>query len=250
VAAVVYDRRGGSSDLDLKAEADDVLALVGELRRRPEIDATRVGVVGLSRGGWVASWAAAVSPTVKFLVLECAPAVSVTEQELQRIRGSEPTDSLNATDVQQAEAFGRQVMRTALGALPWTALEPAIEQARAAHWRDLVQIPETPKDLDWWRRNEYDQASVLSRVHVPVLAMFGEADRMVPPGENADPMRRALAKGGNSQVTIEIVPRAPHGMYLFGHLVGGRWDWPAGYWAWAAKAPGVFERVGDWVLAR
>jgi len=28
-----------------------------------------------------------------------------------------------------------------------------------------VQIPEVPKDLDWWRRNEYDQASVLARVH-------------------------------------------------------------------------------------
>jgi hypothetical protein len=51
-------------------------------------------------------------------------------------------------------------------------------------------------------------------------------------------------------VQIRLVPDVGHGLYRHGRLEGHRWEWPTAYWVWAAKAPGVFEEVGDWVLTR
>jgi hypothetical protein len=62
-------------------------------------------------------------------------------------------------------------------------------------------------------------------------------------------MRQALAEGGNGRVKIELVPGVGHGLYRYGRLTGHGWKWPSAYWVWSAKAPGVFENLGDWILA-
>jgi pimeloyl-ACP methyl ester carboxylesterase len=255
IAVLIYDRRGhgassgDTSDVDLKVEAADVVALVAKLRQNAAIDPARVGVMGLSRGGWVASWAAASSPAVRFLALECAPAVSATEQEIQRVSHTAPEDSLTASDIDRATAFTRIVMQVARGTAPWSEAQRASQSARQERWRGIVQIPEKESDLAWWRRNDFDEAAVLRRVHVPVYAAFGGADRIVPPGENLEPMRQALAQGGNRRVQITLVPGVGHGLYRYGRLTGHGWKWPSAYWVWSAKAPGVFENLGDWILA-
>lgn len=201
IATLVYDRRGqgasggDSSDVDLKTEAADVIAFLAHLRRRPDIDPNRIGLIGLSRGGWVASWAAASSRDVKFIVLECAPAVSVTEQEIQRIERTAVEDSVTSDDVANASRFTHLMIRAALDSLPWQEAERAARSACGTRWAKLVQIPDSRSDLDWWQRNEYDQAAVLRRIRVPVLALFGALDRPCPrtstPNRCVAPSRRA-----------------------------------------------------------
>jgi pimeloyl-ACP methyl ester carboxylesterase len=255
IAVLVYDRRGhgassgDTSDVDLKTEAADVVALVACLRTNPAIDLARIGVLGLSRGGWVASWAAVSSTAVRFLALECAPAVSATEQEIQRVSHTAPEDSITASDIDKATAFTKLVMQVARGQALWSEAERESESARHERWHDLVQIPDHESDLAWWHRNDYDEAAVLRRVRVPVYAAFGEADRIVPPDGNLEPMRRALAEGGNRHVRIDLVPGVGHGLYRNGRLTGNDWKWPSAYWVWSAKAPGVLENLGDWILA-
>jgi len=255
IAVVVYDRRGhgastgDTTDTDLKTEAQDVLALVERVRAQSAIDPERVGVMGLSRGGWVASWAAAHSPHVGFLALECGPAVSATEQEMERVTHAPLEDSLTTQDVERAAAYTRLTLDAALGKSAWADVERASAEARSARWKDLVQIPDRPSDLDWWRRNEYDQAAVLRRVRVPVYAAFGAKDVLVPPEENLEPMRRALTQGGNTRVRMDLFPNVGHGLYAYGRLEGDAWKWPRAFWVWSAKAPGAFESVGDWILA-
>lgn len=255
IAVVVYDRRGhgastgDTTDTDLKTEAADVLALVERLRRNPAIDPQRVGVMGLSRGGWVASWAAASSPHVGFLALECGPAVSATEQEMQRVTHTPLEDSLTTQDIEHAATYTRLTLDAALGKRAWADVERASAEAKNARWKGLVQIPDRPSNLDWWRRNDYDQAAVLRRVHMPVYAAFGESDVLVPPAENLEPMRQALSQDGNRRVRIDLFPGVGHGLYAHGHLVGDEWKWPRAFWVWSAKAPGAFENLGDWILA-
>jgi len=224
IAVVVYDRRGhgassgDTTDTDLKDEALDVLALVERLRADPAIDPKHVGVMGLSRGGWVASWAAASSSHVAFLALECGPAVSATEQEMERVRHTPLADSLTTQDIERDAAYTRLTLDAELGKAAWADVERASRAARAARWKDIVQIPDRPSDLEWWRRNDYDQAAVLRHVRVPVYAAFGENDVLVPPEENLEPMRRALAHGGNTRVRIDLFPQVGHGLYAHGRL--------------------------------
>jgi pimeloyl-ACP methyl ester carboxylesterase len=250
IAVFVYDRRGrgastgDSADTDLRTEAADVVAMVRALVRRPDVDRRRVAVLGTSRGGWVAPLAAAASPDVTLLLLECAPAVGVAEQELQRIARVEPDDSLSAADVAEAAAYERFWLGAALAGAPWRTIDSASAVARGARWRGIAVIPSSPADAAWWARNEHDAAAVLRRVRVPVVALFGANDRTVPPEENAAAMRHALEAGGNRNVSVRVLPEAGHGLWLFGSLRGGgEWKWPGAYWRWARKAPGAYDAV-------
>ncbi|HSU14094.1 alpha/beta hydrolase [Longimicrobium sp.] len=249
IAAFVYDRRGhgastgDSAHADLRDESADVVAMVDALARRPDIDRRRIAVLGTSRGGWVAPLAAAASREITVLLLECAPAVGVIEQELQRISHVEPDDSVSAGDIVQAAAYERFWLGAARGGAPWSVIDSASVAARAARWRSIAVIPDSAADVAWWVRNDFDQQALLRRIHIPVVAVFGAEDRTVPLAENLEPMRAALAAGGNREVTIRVIPEAGHGLWLFGRLRGGEWKWPAAYWRWARKAPGAFEAV-------
>src|SRR6267142_6615271 len=82
-AALSFDKRGvGDSGgkyeetPDFDVAAGDGLAAVQLLRGRPDIDSTRVGVWGVSQGGWLALLMAAKSPRVAFVINVSGPGVS------------------------------------------------------------------------------------------------------------------------------------------------------------------------------
>jgi len=91
IAVLLPDKRGsGQSRGDWKAVgfeelAQDALAGLGVLAARPEVDARRVGLVGLSQGGWIAPLAAARDARVAFAAsVSCAP-VTVRVQVLHEL---------------------------------------------------------------------------------------------------------------------------------------------------------------------
>jgi len=55
---------------------------------------------------------------------------------------------------------------------------------------------------------DYDPATDLARVHCPVLALFGEKDLQVPAESNRKAFVEALARGGNRNVKVEVLPGA------------------------------------------
>ena len=89
-AVLSYDKRGvgastgryvrAATDANLRALAGDALAGVDWLRRRRDIDATRIGLSGGSQAGWTIVIAAARSPHVRFAALQSGPAMSVGRQ--------------------------------------------------------------------------------------------------------------------------------------------------------------------------
>ena len=62
---------------------------------------------------------------------------------------------------------------------------------------------------------QYDPVPTLERVSQPVLALFGELDSNVTPQENLGPMKEALQRGGNRNVTLKVIPGADHGLNPF-----------------------------------
>lgn len=247
IAAFVYDRRGhGAStgpagDPDLRTEAADVVAMANALAARPDVDRARIAVLGASRGGWVATLAAAGAGPISMLLLESAPAVTPAEQELQRIARVEPDDSVTAADVAAASAYERAWLRAAVAGASWRTIDRLSAEARRARWHGIAAIPDSAGDAAWWRRNDVDPAATLRSLRIPVLALFGAGDRVVPADENVARMREALA--GNPRAIVRVLPEAGHGLWLFGTLRGGEWKWPTGWWRWARKAPGAYDAV-------
>lgn len=80
VAALRFDFRGSGesegdfSEMTVQGEISDAAAALDFLSAQPEIDAARLGVLGLSLGGCVAACLAGRDPRVKALALWSAPA--------------------------------------------------------------------------------------------------------------------------------------------------------------------------------
>lgn len=121
-AALTYDKRGvgGSggryeavstrnSATVLGTLAEDVLGAVAFLEEQRDIDPRRIGLVGLSQGGWIAPLAASRSDRVSFMVLYSGPTVSVGEEmfysELTGDGDGQPDVSADADLEERMAAF-------------------------------------------------------------------------------------------------------------------------------------------------
>ena len=80
IAALRFDFRGSGesegefADVSIEGEISDAAAALDFLQTRPEVDETRLGVLGLSLGGCVAACLAGRDPRIRALVLWSAPA--------------------------------------------------------------------------------------------------------------------------------------------------------------------------------
>lgn len=112
LAVAAYDKRGVGNSTGEYATigprnsvemfnllAGDALAAVDALRARPDIDANRIGLVGISQGGWIAPLAASRSRHVAFVVAISGPAVSVGEEiAYSRLAGADPGSEQGLSD--------------------------------------------------------------------------------------------------------------------------------------------------------
>jgi dienelactone hydrolase len=100
VTAFAYDKRGvGESGGDFRTVpfmdlCDDGLAAIAYLKSRDEIDPKRIGVWGLSQGGWLGPLAASRSADVSYVIAVSGPGVSPGEQMIvyyaNELRSREP----------------------------------------------------------------------------------------------------------------------------------------------------------------
>ncbi len=207
-AALIYDKRPGYDETATFSDlADDAAAAVRYLKaRKDDIDGRHLGLAGYSQGGWLAPLAASRVEGVAFLVLQVAPAVSVEEQEIERVRYGMASDGFSEEDVARAAAYTRKVFDAAYRGADWAALAAATEKAKGTKWAEQVQLVTSPDDLEGWRRQRYDPAAVLRKTMIPVLVLYGAADTLVPPSENAELMRHYLEEAGNRDVTDPDLP--------------------------------------------
>jgi uncharacterized protein len=209
--------------------ATDVLADVAYLKTRPDIDAAHIGLVGHSEGGLIAPIAAARSHDIAFIVLMSGSAITGEKvmlaqgERLVKIRGLGPE-----AIAKQAETQHR-MFDAARSNLPW---EEAGKPFKADAEAQIAKLPEAQRAAaqkmatqqlalieaqykglltPWFRFFlSFDPATVLEKVHCPVLAFFGDLDFQVPADVNKTALEQALAKAGNRDVTIKVLPKANH----------------------------------------
>ena len=270
IAVLRYDDRGVGGSTGSVSEstsedfAADVLEAVRYLQARNEIAPNRIGLVGHSEGGIVAPMVAARSDSIVFIVLMAGTAV--TGEEILYAQGEAILRANGATDAQlrtQRETQLRmfEVVRTGEG---MEELEVDLrEQVRAgidslqADRRAAITDVDAAVDaqvngqLDairspWFRFFlDYDPATALEQVNVPVLALFGELDLQVPPEVNLEPMERALERGGNDDVTIHTFPSANH-LFLRAET-GSPNEYPT---MEKVFVPRFLELMTEWILDR
>ena len=223
------------------------MAALQLLRARRDIDPDRVGLFGISQGGWLAPLAASRTNDVDYLILDVGPAVTVEEQEMDRVEYSLRADGFSEGDIRNALQYTKRVFAAAYtGSGTQKLFEDAADVAQRK-WGSYVQTAHSGADLEGWRLSRYDPAPVLRKTTVPLLAIFGGEDVLVPPEENVGRMREYLTTAGNGDFTIRVIPGVGHDMETFGALKGGEWDWPEKYWVWPRKSSAFHKTIITWL---
>jgi dienelactone hydrolase len=228
IAVLIHDKRGtGASTGSWSAAtfddlADDAHAALRLLQSRPEIDARRVGLHGMSQGGWIAPLVARRAPDVAFIIAESAPAMTPVEHERLRVPYQLAADGFTPDRIAHAVSFMDlkfEVARTGQG---WDALEAAMARGAREGWLSYVNPPPTLANLRWnWDHIlSYDPGPALEALNCPVLVLYGGLDTIVPARVHRDRMQAALERARTRDVTIKVFDHANH---AFLHAVtGGR----------------------------
>jgi pimeloyl-ACP methyl ester carboxylesterase len=254
IAVLAYDKRGvgestGDSDIAMLEDlAGDALAAVAFLNTRDDIKHHQIGLWGISQGGWIAPLAAARSQSVAFIIMVSGPAVSVVEQDVDRVEHELRAGGFPEDEVQAAVAHERLFSEVARSGQGWDRLEASIQHARTTRWASIVALP-SKEEFErygslWGQFRAYDPIPYLQRVACPVLALFGGKDTVVPPEKNAPLMEQALRMGGNRDYIIKVFPDGEH--VLLATASGARRDVPR----WSEFVPGYFETMLDWLRER
>ncbi len=253
VAAAVYDKRGvGSSTgdyqtADLPSRAEDPAAIIDWLKGHPRIDFNRLGLMGISQGGWISLLAANNNPSVSFVILNVGPAVPVWDQERHRVEYIIRADSFPQSAIDSALAY-TDTMFASVGAPDgYARLGPLADICRAAPWGDYLSYAVSQEDLDTWLLERHDPAPTLKSFTRPLLALYGADDPLVPPAENVPLLKQYLTTAGNSSFEIVVFPDVGHNLEQNATLVGDAWDWPHSYWRWPRKPAGMWQTILDWV---
>jgi pimeloyl-ACP methyl ester carboxylesterase len=229
IAALIYDKRGvGASSGSWKlspfgALADDALAGVHFLKSHPAIDAKRIGAWGGSEGAIIAPWIASRSSDVAFVIMQSATGVTFAQQN----RYQNERQLRAATNSEENIAQGLAIIklqsdyaRTGTG---WQAYANAKQAVSEKAWASSLGAT-LPPDHWWWNwyrtKMDYDPIPMLEKVRVPVLAVWGENDVLVPVSESRVAIESAFARGGNRSVNCHVFAGADHSIQTESRLHG------------------------------
>ncbi|MGB6483340.1 MAG: alpha/beta fold hydrolase [Candidatus Acidiferrales bacterium] len=221
IAVLRYDKRGvggSSGDYDAATTADfasDAEAAVIWLKTQPQIDASRIGVLGHSEGGIIAPAVAAADKSVAFVVMIAGPCIR--GDKLFVLQSAMTAKAYGAPDgyIAKRKVFDQKLYDAIISAPSESAAldraKALVAQGVADNIVDAKEAETLAKDdTTPWERYflAYDPAPTLARLTVPVLVLNGSLDVQVPAKENLAAARDALRN--NSNATVVELPGMNH----------------------------------------
>ncbi len=264
IAVLRYDKRGiGQSEGDYSTAtsadfAHDAKAAFTYLTHVPNINPSKVGLIGHSEGGMIAPMVAAKDKKVDFIVLLAGPGVNggkilLKQQELIGKAAGKP-DSLLAQNKRINEHIYALIKHKKDSADLQKKLTKYLKQS-------LQKYPHAQKPAGMSKEQfinlmlktymspwlqyfiTYDPTHALTQVDCPVLALNGSHDLQVYADQNLPAIKAALRKGGNTHFTIKKMPGLNH---LFQKSKTGS---PAEYGQIEMTfSPKALEIIKNWIL--
>jgi len=256
VLVLIWDKRGagastGDGGYRIERLAADASRMLDHLRADPRVDPARIGIGGISQGGWVAPMVASANPEIAFVFGTAIPGVSPAEQNVFCLRTRLEGAGFDDAAVRDAVRTLRTIYEYYRGGdeARRLAAERRLERADPA-WADTDLFrrflfwpgDHLPDDVDpadyatmfvdplsWWRE-----------ITAPVLGLWGEEDGNVPATYSCAVVSAALDDAGNRDRRLVVVPRAGHGL---SRTDGAEDDWPR-------AGPGVVEIMAAWFEQR
>ena len=232
VAVFVYDKRGtgasgGDYTQNFELLADDAAAALVQARRMAAGRFGRSGFFGGSQGGWVAPLAATRAPA-DFVAVGFGLVVSPIEEDREQLldeAGRMHLDAKALTQIQSLSDATAALVRShfATGYEDLAKIKREIGDARWAttiegeYSGDMLRMNEADLrrigrarfdnlELIW----DYDAASALGKLKVPLLWVLAGEDREAPTGATRTLLSKLIAAG--QQIDLYLFPDTDHGM--------------------------------------
>jgi fermentation-respiration switch protein FrsA (DUF1100 family) len=229
IAVLRFDDRGtADSKGDFKTAtsldfATDVDAAVKYLQTRKEINKKKIGLIGHSEGGIIAPMVASKSKDVAFIILLAGPGIPGDQLLLLQQTLIAKANGTSDSDIQKAKELNKKAFEIVRKYTNPEELKTQLTKYITEISKDNPEKPQSMSDeqyvnlqlakiLNPWMLYflRYDPAPALEKVKCPVLALNGEKDLQVPPKENIEAIKKALAKGGNTKGTAIVLPNLNH----------------------------------------
>jgi len=223
IAVLLFDRRGsGRSSGDFETAGFETLAKDGSaavdyLRSRDDIDKERIGLYGISQGGWIAPLAVRMRSDIAFLIIVSGCGVSPAKQMDYGATYTLREQGFKDNTIAQAIALRNRVNEYYRGHITREVVSAELDSAQAEPWFQHAYImPSTymPEDVTkekWWYEMDYDPLPVWAQIQQPALFLFAEDDRWVPVKESI--REYELATAHLKDVTMIRTKGTDHLMY-------------------------------------
>lgn len=224
IATLRFDDRGVGGSRSAKASvtmerlAKDVLLMIKSIQSHGSIDSSRIGLIGHSEGGVVATIAANKQPAIRFAVLMASPSIpldSLLNIQYDKVMVDKPNAAMRrlqhgamsllktTTDTAVLRRSLRELYMSKYDSLD-EATKGTFPSKEAFASASLAQLM-SPSLIFMIR---FDPRTELAKLQIPVLALFGSNDIQVPVQENVSAMKDALKH--NPRATVEAFPALNH----------------------------------------
>lgn len=235
IAVLRVDDRGiGQTNGDFSVSttrdfADDMLESIRFLKTQKGIDKNHIGLIGHSEGGAIASMVTSESKDIAFMI--SLSGVGVSGLEILKLQNWNLLKSygLQANVQENYMNLYSTLFNTVFNTPENLNIKPILEQEfnqwlakqdtltlQEMHMVDgrgkmfLYRYIEKAK-TNWYRYMiHYKPEDYLQKIKVPVLAINGEKDIMVPAEENIKSIEKCLDLGGNKNYRTKIFPGLNH----------------------------------------
>ena len=256
IGVLLYDKRGcgkstgNFSTADFNDLANDAVSAFNYLKGRGDLNSSKIGFLGASQGGWVTPLAANKVSNCGFAILVVGPAVSLFEQDIQRVQYTLREEGYSKVSIDSALHYSKLYFNYVQSAnvKDWEMLKTYTSAVKDKKWIDYLDVPQSQNGdgILWWRKNAYDPTETLKKIKCPVLSIFGEKDVLVPPAENKSKMETYLKQAGVNYKIVTIT-NCGHDMITNEGLNGTDWNWPTVYWQWRKQPQEFVNSIVEWI---
>ncbi|MBE9601878.1 S9 family peptidase [Pedobacter sp. MC2016-24] len=212
--------------------ATDVVAAIAYLKTNAGVDKNRIGLVGHSEGGIIASLIAANSKDINLVILLASSGLSGDQLLLLQKRKMMEAVAINANDIRKSTDFIEGAYRIIKASSTSEVAKAKLSEYMALVWNDIPSFEKGTMSMQeyssffvkqltgkWlYSFIKLDPSIALKKIKCPVLAINGGNDLQVPPKENLKAIKDALTIAKNRNFNILEIPHLNH---LFQESVTG-----------------------------
>ncbi len=175
-------------------------------------DIKQIGLWGMSQGGWLAPFAAALSENIAFLIVVSGATITPAEQMLYSATFALEENGFTDAEIDEMRALRKLYDDYYRNKASRAATQKRLKEAESQAWFQFsymsTDLPDNVETTKWHKILDFDLGTFIDRVEVPTLLMYGEIDPWIPVDESISQWQ----KGKTTNLVVKRVKDANHFM--------------------------------------